>query len=414
MHGSSQAIPISISTMGGLVTLAGPNSLPEGASPRCYDNDYGVGSTHTRDGLTSVYTYSGAGVGPAPGGAAVNEAGAGVDWTNPANVLLDDGNYATASISAVVGVTEVVFTEHGKYSSSTPPTPIFSGAGSGASGTCIMTAEGGGYYFISSVTINSAGSYAYSGGVTVSFLGGDQVISAVATVSTTVPTLFTDALDITLFGFSVPSTSTPQGFEIDVKGFASDPSSTLTVQMLKAGVPVGTVKSLAMSGSAFTFGGANDLFGSTWNYSDLNSTTFGVRIICVSSVTSNLSLGYVTLKAFLLPTQTNFNFIAPFTDQNGTVKNISLDASGNLWVEDVTNNPGVLTLAVSNIAPNSYAVGAQGEGVEYLAFNDGTAGCDVPRQYTSQWIDRITQVGPGAAPSLNARYSTPSPCAPTA
>ena len=101
MHGSSQGVPVSVGTMGGLVTLASPESLPVGASPRCYNNDYRVGKTKTRDGTTSAYTYSGAAVGPSPGTlvADVPLNGAG-PWGSPGNVLLNNGSYATSVLSA--------------------------------------------------------------------------------------------------------------------------------------------------------------------------------------------------------------------------------------------------------------------------------------------------------------------------
>ena len=44
--------------MGGLVTNANPQDLPEGASPRCFDVDFVTGSVFTRPGLQSVYTYA--------------------------------------------------------------------------------------------------------------------------------------------------------------------------------------------------------------------------------------------------------------------------------------------------------------------------------------------------------------------
>lgn len=47
---------VSLDTFGGLVTNAGPESLPEGASPLCFDCDFIVGSVFTRNGLISKYT----------------------------------------------------------------------------------------------------------------------------------------------------------------------------------------------------------------------------------------------------------------------------------------------------------------------------------------------------------------------
>src|SRR5271166_6479788 len=44
--------------MGGLITNCNPQDLPEGASPRCWDVDFIIGSVFTRAGLVSVYTYS--------------------------------------------------------------------------------------------------------------------------------------------------------------------------------------------------------------------------------------------------------------------------------------------------------------------------------------------------------------------
>jgi hypothetical protein len=47
-----------LDTMGGLVTNANPQDLPEGASPRCQDVDFIIGSVFTRAGLQSVYTFA--------------------------------------------------------------------------------------------------------------------------------------------------------------------------------------------------------------------------------------------------------------------------------------------------------------------------------------------------------------------
>src|SRR6185312_9152313 len=74
--------------------------------------------------------------------------------------------------------------------------------------------------------------------------------------------------------------------------------------------------------------------------------------------------------------------------------------------ENVTTNPGVLTLALEGITPNSYAVGVNGPDVEYLAFNDLVTGSYIPLQYTASWIDRITQVGPGAPPTFTPQANT--------
>ena len=64
MHGTSAGMPVTLSGLGGLVTLAKPETLPEGASPRTYDGDYDVGSWKTRAGLTNYYNQAVSDIGP--------------------------------------------------------------------------------------------------------------------------------------------------------------------------------------------------------------------------------------------------------------------------------------------------------------------------------------------------------------
>ena len=311
MHGSSQGSPIPVTTWGGLVTLASPDSLPEGASPRCYDNDYSVGGTATRDGLTSVYTYDPAGepVGPDSG----SKASASSDWTNPNGILHLDSSFASVA----------AFAESGN-------------------------------------------------------------------------------LDVTQFSFDLPLTTLVQGFRVVVTGY-SNTVAQVNVGMLRNGVAVGVIKSatLPMISGSVTLGSLTDLWDAAFTYADVNNTAFGLRITTSSTFSlAQAFLDNVTIEVGTATGDSNFDFITTFVAQNGAVKNLSLDANGNFWVEDVTNNPGVLELAINDIKANSYAVGVNGPDVEYLTFNDGKAGCDIPRQYTAEWIDRITQVGPGAAPSF--------------
>lgn len=57
-HSLEQLGTATLDTMGGLVTNCNPQDLPEGASPRCWDVDFIIGSVFTRAGLQSVYTYT--------------------------------------------------------------------------------------------------------------------------------------------------------------------------------------------------------------------------------------------------------------------------------------------------------------------------------------------------------------------
>ena len=108
MHGTSPAeVPIPVTVIGGLVTLANPDSLPIGASPRNYDWDYLVGGGQTRPGLTNVYTQVDAEVGPRSPGLAAS-----TTWLNPNNILAGDGSlasFAPASTSNYIDVTDFSF-----------------------------------------------------------------------------------------------------------------------------------------------------------------------------------------------------------------------------------------------------------------------------------------------------------------
>jgi hypothetical protein len=321
LHGTSQGTPVPLSSFGGLATIADPNSIPEGASPRTQDTDYNVGSVFTRDGLTNAYTFANSSVGPQPGAAVV-----GPGWINPQNILKNDATFASIDfVRQTVGHTG-------------PP------------------------------------------------------------------------ITVTFFGFDIPTTASITGFQVEVSGFANAPA-TLNASLVFNGSTIGEMKTapLGRSEEAIFLGALNDKWDENGAISnpltiaDLNTLTFGIQL----SISSPFGLGsgfldFVTITVGITTGAANFNFITTFTDQDGTVRNLSQDANGDLFVENVTANPGVLDLALSGITPNSFCTGANGEGVEYLSFSDLKTGSDIPRQFTSQWIDKISQVGPGASPIFSS------------
>jgi hypothetical protein len=601
MHGTSAGAPVVLSGYGGLVTLAKPESVPEGASPRTYDTDFSVGGVHSRAGLKSVCYFSGDSVGPSPGTHAANVDLGGAAWLNPANILLNDTSYAQAYLNAVATAAGApssavssgggaawsnpsnllgssgyavaslsssgssTYTasnvstnaiQNGKGSKTNSANVTFSsvavsgsvavtvtmagtlsGSGEGSfslayniSGGAWVTVQGWSDNLSStlvtfavtgltnlsqlgiqvsatarcidsyqsetssvsgsaiSATVSSSGgsiasqtltasgfetvpalatitglgiafnglysgtyptlTVALSGGGTVpSFTlgtsstacayGGNgnlwglsalttseiaslafnaSIVSGTSSVSlnSLVVTIFytlsadTNGLSVTGFGFNLLSTSSVIGIKVALKGFASV-ASPISCQVLKAGVPIGNVETLTLptSDGFVYFGSATDGFGTTWTYSDINNASFGAIFSSASGVgLATLDLNYCTIQVFISNSATNFNFVSTFTAQNGAVKNIYLDANGNLYVEDVSNNPGALVLVSEGFTPNSYAVGINGPDVEYLALTDLKTGSDMPIQYTPNWIDRITQVGPGAAPSFSPIVST--------
>ena len=94
MHGTSAGVPVPLSGIGGLVTLADSESVPEGASPRTYDTDYLVGKAKTRAGLAVVYSFADGKISKLPT-RATDIATGGVVWTNPAGV---EGDSSFASV----------------------------------------------------------------------------------------------------------------------------------------------------------------------------------------------------------------------------------------------------------------------------------------------------------------------------
>jgi len=98
------------------------------------------------------------------------------------------------------------------------------------------------------------------------------------------------------------------------------------------------------------------------------------------------------------PAKGSVNYLKSFRQDNGTLLALALDSTGILWEEDVINNPHVLDSIAKNILPNSYAQSSTQENEEWIAFSNSQAGTDIPRHGSN--LDRISQVGPGAGPSI--------------
>lgn len=288
--------------MGGLVTYAGPDSLPSGVSPRCHDVDFAVGSVKSRKGTRGVYSFSGNSI-VKPGTSAVSSA-----WTNPQNA------YSTTLYAS-------------------------------ASGTSV------------------------------------------------------GPLDVTQFVFDV--SQQVAGITVNLKG-SCNTTGTITAQLLQGGVPVGIPKTLSCP--VASFGGPLDLWGATPN---VNDTAFGVRFTADSAFTlASFLLNECAITVSLAAGAANFQYVKSFPSSNGTLRTLAIDADGEWWVEDVTNDPGVLTPLLSGLPKNGYAKSVTADDREYVCFNDLTTGDDIPRQYTGDWIDRITQVGPGAPPTFTPQANT--------
>lgn len=413
---------VSIVPSGGLVASLRPAELPDGASPRTYDTDFLAARVMQRSGLNNPFTYSGASVGPSPGGTAVDTSLGGAVWSNPANVLTNTGLYASASLSpftltitnvqmAVTG-TSFLQTVLTLTFASTPPA-ITAGQTYSISGLTNAPQLNGLIFTPVTIAGNSV-TFSPVTQILPTYSGAD---SGIATPSGVLSQ--TDAIDIKQFGFSIPSNQTPQGFVVSILTYVNSASTVfgqISVQLLKAGVPVGTpVTAFSSLGAPATIpvGGMNNLFGSGWSYSDLNSTTFGLRITYASSGTATIFIGYVTLQAYFVPDAANFNYVGQFLSPTGISYKLALDANGTWYLENTTSNPGVLTPILVGSTAGSYGSGATVYDRAFVANSTLTGqvtGTDIPRQYNFEggWWDRITQVGPASPGSVTASQASGS------
>jgi hypothetical protein len=90
------------------------------------------------------------------------------------------------------------------------------------------------------------------------------------------------------------------------------------------------------------------------------------------------------------------NYLKTFTQPNLVKTLLAIDSAGTLWGE---NSPGVLTQIAAGLAPNAAASSTSLFGREYIAQHDGNFGLDIPRQYDGTFLDRVSQIGPGAGPA---------------
>ncbi len=85
------------------------------------------------------------------------------------------------------------------------------------------------------------------------------------------------------FGFGIPDGSTINGIAVEVQRKTSFPSTLRDnlVQLRKGGTSTGNNKadtgtSWGTSDATITYGGASDLWGTSWAASDINASNFGV------------------------------------------------------------------------------------------------------------------------------------------
>lgn len=113
------------------------------------------------------------------------------------------------------------------------------------------------------------------------------------------PSSVTVPMNATLFGFSIPADATIEGITVEIEAYRATTGGAAvshrdTAQLLKAGSPVGTNKGntahddsqpIATTATVYTYGGATDLWGTTWTPSEINASGFGFKFVAYSSYT---------------------------------------------------------------------------------------------------------------------------------
>lgn len=145
----------------------------------------------------------------------------------------------------------------------------------------------------STLTPDGSGTVAWSN---LTNLSADDATYATAVFS---PYDYTDVVDATAFGFAIPGGSTIDGIVVEVQGKVNtaDDSGIYSILLLKAGTPTGDNKGssdpfvFTASDTTKTWGGAADLWGTTWTVSDINNSGFGLQF----SAAANDYVGTVTV-----------------------------------------------------------------------------------------------------------------------
>lgn len=112
-----------------------------------------------------------------------------------------------------------------------------------------------------------------------------------------------DNLKITGFNFAIPTSATILGFTVAVEGEGGDATAanrSVEVGMTKDGSTLTGTRDTAQNlnqttDTTLTFGGASNLFGTTWTAAQINATTFGVLLRAANTNAGSRNIDYVTV-----------------------------------------------------------------------------------------------------------------------
>jgi hypothetical protein len=214
-------------------------------------------------------------------------------------------------------------------------------------------------------------------------------------------------LQCTNFPVSIAAGQSILGMEIEVSGHqtSQDPSATLELEFLNPSLTTPSFTfQLPASDGTVVLGSLGTDWGFALTAATLTNPNFGVQIQATSPNVSCTFDGFaVRLKLFLSPTVApNINYLKSFHQRDGDLLNLFLGSDGTMYQEDAINNPFVLSGVYSAIEPNSFAQSATIDDREFIALSNLLNGTDIPYTYSGTTFNRLSQVGPGAPPTVTS------------
>ena len=154
--------------------------------------------------------------------------------------------------------------------------------------TAVFAATSGPNYPGSAATAGAGTAWTASTGTLTDAVGADDGNTAQAVLAAGADS---QSLQLTNFGFSIPTDATVTGIMVEVNRFASSNLSIhdVTVQLLKDGAPAGSNKAITVvpwttvATTIVIYGGSKDIWGTTWTPAQINASTFGVSLAVTNS-----------------------------------------------------------------------------------------------------------------------------------
>jgi len=254
---------------------------------------------------------------------------AGTGWTNPTNVFTSNGVYATNAVGSgstgsnqdttgfglaipstakILGI-QVSVQRLSSACCNAVQTITVTGSPTGGTFTIHGTPPGGSQKTSGSIAYNETASQMTTALTASTMYGSGNVSCAggpfpgTAIVCTFQGSDASQAITLmSLASKSLTGGSSPNVTFATTTTGSNGALQDATVQLLKAGSPVGSNKASSStwgtSLSTVNYGSTSDLWGTTWTAADLNASTFGLRFAAknVAAASATASLDYVSVK----------------------------------------------------------------------------------------------------------------------